>query len=221
MPKFRFHSPRNANSVQQRSKYCSRLGYNSPAAQHLKWFHFNPPSARSPAVHRSYISDVVASARAHSGTPSAHPLYRELGATTHHVLQSYNPAYSPGCLERTYQQLQFLDSKIGRCIHALNSTVGVTSDVVQGLIDNTIRCSACSCQYSFDGYNAHIRDGLCGNKPNPTPVTPASHRAPYYGLDTRELPPGKRLEKFAEFLDTPIGASMLEWNSKLGIPTDV
>ncbi|KAK7040987.1 hypothetical protein R3P38DRAFT_3179475 [Favolaschia claudopus] len=191
---------------------------------------------------------VVACLPCFQGTPSAHPLYRELGATTHHVLQPYNPAYSPGCLERTYQQLQFLDSKIGRAssttqydalpaaastastattrtfvmaIRALNSTLGVTSDVVQGLIDNTIRCSACSCQYSFDGYNAHIRDGLCGNKPNPTPVTPASHRAPYYGLDTRELPPGKRLEKFAEFLDTPIGASMLEWNSKLGIPTDV
>ncbi|KAK6971520.1 hypothetical protein R3P38DRAFT_3242259 [Favolaschia claudopus] len=198
-----------------------------------------PKIPGSPTTHRSYFSATVATARARSDvfvmeicwdgvftgrfqdTPSAHPLYPQLGAVTHLVMQPYDPAYNPGCLDRTYQHLHFFDSKIGRCIRALNSTLGVTSDVVQGLIDDSKRCPSCSCQYSFEGYNAHIRDGLCGNTPNPTPVTPAAPHAPYHGLDNRELPAGKCLGRYAEFLDTPIGASMLEWNSKLGIPTDV
>ncbi|KAK6991576.1 hypothetical protein R3P38DRAFT_3227381 [Favolaschia claudopus] len=193
--------PSTANSVPRPTTFCSRtIPPTAPAAS-------NAPTNNSSSSTRRLAG---ASALSTQRLASPRTSYRASSTTQYDALPAAASTASTATT-RTFVM----------AIRALNSTLGVTSDVVQGLIDNTIRCSACSCQYSFDGYNAHIRDGLCGNKPNPTPVTPASHRAPYYGLDTRELPPGKRLEKFAEFLDTPIGASMLEWNSKLGIPTDV
>lgn len=52
-------------------------------------------------------------------------------------------------------------------------------------------------------------------------VVRASSPPPRLLLENRELPPGKCLGNAADFLDSTFGAAWLEWNSKLGIPTDV
>ncbi|KAJ7803948.1 hypothetical protein B0H14DRAFT_2612893 [Mycena olivaceomarginata] len=40
-------------------------------------------------------------------------------------------------------------------------------------------------------------------------------------VSANKLPPGKQLGTEAEFLESPIGAALLEWNSPLGVPLDV
>ncbi|KAJ7816639.1 hypothetical protein B0H14DRAFT_3743473 [Mycena olivaceomarginata] len=53
-----------------------------------------------------------------------------------------------------------------------------------------------------------------------SPQKPSVERLPHE-LAIRELPPGKQLGTEAEFLESPIGATLLEWNSPLGVPLDV
>ncbi|KAJ7747878.1 hypothetical protein B0H14DRAFT_3604537 [Mycena olivaceomarginata] len=197
------------------------------------------PSSDVGPSHRSFFSTSVANARAFSDVnlidvcwagalsgsfesiPSSHPAFPTTGGVTHRVLQPYDEQYNANCLQRTYQHLLFLGTAIGQAVRALNSTLGVSSDVVQSLIDDSIRCPGCSCQYSFDGFNHHIQDGHCGNRPEIIPVVRASSPPPRLLLENRELPPGKCLGNAADFLDSTFGAAWLEWNSKLGIPTDV
>ncbi|KAJ7321997.1 hypothetical protein DFH08DRAFT_818374 [Mycena albidolilacea] len=100
--------------------------------------------------------------------------------------------------------------------------MGVTSDIIQEIIRDCTDCTACKCQFSHDGFNRHIRGGFCWNHPEPTAVTPkpSVEHLPHE-LAVRELPPGKQLGTEAEFLESPIGAVLLEWNSPLGVPLDV
>ncbi|KAJ6472011.1 hypothetical protein C8R45DRAFT_1104221 [Mycena sanguinolenta] len=200
-----------------------------------------PLATKGRPAHHSFFSTSVANSRAFSDIsvidecwagilsgefetdPSSHPAFPKPGKPTHPVLRQYDEHFNPHCLRRTYQHLQFMDTGIGLAIRALNSTLGVTSDVVQTLIDNSIKCPGCSCQYSLDGFDNHIRDGRCGNRPELIPVAKSSVelRPSPADLESRQLPPGKCLGTTAEFLDSPIGAALLEWNSRLGIPTDV
>ncbi|KAJ7763438.1 hypothetical protein B0H16DRAFT_1455284 [Mycena metata] len=154
--------------------------------------------------------------------PSAHPAYPKTGCATPRPLEAYDTKVYPHCLDRTFQELQFLDTPIGSSLRALNSTLGITADVVQVLVDDSVTCPGCACMYSEDAYNAHIVGGMCGN--NPTPVSVKSRPSPdrtFVDLSLRELPEGKRLGKTCEFMDSPVGGALLEWNSRFGVPIDV
>ncbi|KAJ7840392.1 hypothetical protein B0H14DRAFT_2587471 [Mycena olivaceomarginata] len=191
-------------------------------------------------VHLSRYSEGVSAARAISDlrvvnacwdgvitgrfetNPSSHPAFPQPGASTHPVLQPYDEHSYPGCLQRTFAELQFLDTCIGQALRALNSTFGIHSDVLQEILRDCTDCSSCKCHFSFDGFNRHIRGGFCGNTPTQTTITPKPtvDRLPHE-LALRELPAGKELGFHAEFLESPIGAALLELNSPLGVPLDV
>ncbi|KAJ7822392.1 hypothetical protein B0H14DRAFT_3731739 [Mycena olivaceomarginata] len=170
------------------------------------------------AARNKYLFGKAAASSVPNGESST-SVRRSLSAS----LSPYDEDFNANCLRRTYQHLRFLNTGIGQAVRALNSTLGVTSDVVQTLIDNSIQCPGCSCQYSLDGFDDHIQDGHCGNRPEAIPVSkvPAESRPSLSDLENRQLPLGKCLGTMAEFLDFPIGAALLEWNSRLGIPTDV
>ncbi|KAJ7854428.1 hypothetical protein B0H14DRAFT_3449630 [Mycena olivaceomarginata] len=152
-------------------------------------------------IHTSRFSESVSAARALSVNPSSHLAFPRPGASTHRVLQPYDEAFNPGCLQRTFQELQFLHTDVGQALRALNSTMGVTFDIIQEIIRDCTDCTVCKCQFSHDGFNRHIRGGFCWNRPQPTAVTPkpSVERLPHE-LAIRELPPGKQLGTEAEFL---------------------
>ncbi|KAJ7789129.1 hypothetical protein B0H14DRAFT_3574836 [Mycena olivaceomarginata] len=199
-----------------------------------------PLRAKGPTLHSSRYSESVARARAISDvrildvcwdglfsgqfetSPSSHLAFPKPGVPTHWVLQPYDEKFYPGCLTRTFQELKFLGTDIGQALRALNSTFGVTCDVLAEIIDDCSTCMGCKCRFSRDGFNDHIRAGLCGNWPTPSTIAhvPRPERLPH-DLALRELPPGKQLGTSAEFLDSPIGAALMEWNSRLGVPLDV
>lgn len=80
------------------------------------------------------------------------------------VLQPYDERCFPGCLSRTFNNLDYISTAIGRAIRELNSTLGVPRKTIRILDKNTVTCECCKCTFSIDGYNAHIVDGYCGNK---------------------------------------------------------
>ncbi|KAJ7147890.1 hypothetical protein C8R43DRAFT_952908 [Mycena crocata] len=206
-----------------------------------------PTPRQGPAGHRSRYTEEAYKARKHCGKfisflpihlslldlcwdgvqsgqfsthPSSHPAYPHAQATTHRVLRPYNEKFYPGCLNRTYSHLLFLDTIIGQAVRALNSTMGIPEETFIALVQDSVSCPACACMFSEEGFNEHIRDGHCGNSPTEQPVVsrPTPDRP---SIALRSMPAGKCLGKSAEYLDLPVGAALLEWNSKLGVPTDV
>ncbi|KAK7041127.1 hypothetical protein R3P38DRAFT_3179687 [Favolaschia claudopus] len=126
-------------------------------------------------------------------SPSSHPAYPNTRTITPKALRPYDPDFYPSCLDRTYQELRFLGTDIGRAVRALNSTFGVTPDVLAEIKRDCVTCSVCRCQFSHDGFNHHIRDGVCGSSPTPSPVAtlPTIARLPHE-LSLREMPSGKQ-----------------------------
>ncbi|KAJ7122370.1 hypothetical protein C8R44DRAFT_736061 [Mycena epipterygia] len=71
-------------------------------------------------------------------------------------------------------------------------------------------------------FNTKIGDALRAlNSTLGVTVIPQPTSPPHRDLSKRVLDPSKQLGNSAEFLDTPIAAALLEWNSRLGVPTDV
>ncbi|KAJ7866865.1 hypothetical protein B0H13DRAFT_1897852 [Mycena leptocephala] len=202
-----------------------------------------PLRKRRAFIHLSSFSESVSAARAISNirllnacwdgvvtgqfdafieNPSSHLAFPRPDTSTHRVLQPYDESFYPGCLQRTFQELQFLHTDLGRALRALNSTVGISSDILQEIIRDCTDYTVCKCQFTLDGFHRHIRGGFCGNCPTPTAVTqePTVERLPHE-FAVRELPPRKQLGTEAEFLESPIGAALLEWNPPLRVPVDV
>ncbi|KAJ7758074.1 hypothetical protein B0H14DRAFT_3166150 [Mycena olivaceomarginata] len=191
-----------------------------------------PLRAKGPTLHSSRYSESVARARL--------SLMCELLMFAGMVCSLPNskpllPPISPfpnlesrliGCCSHTTRssipELKFLGMDIGQALRALNSTFGVTCDVLAEIIDDCSTCMGCKCRFSRTGFNDHIRAGLCGNWPTPSTIAhvPRPERLPH-DLALRELPRGKQLGTSAEFLDSPIGAALMEWNSRLGVPLDI
>jgi hypothetical protein len=93
--------------------------------------------------------------------PEMHPAWNE--ASTHRILQPYDARIYPGCTSRTFQNLTFMDTSVGRVIRELNSTMGVPMGTLKALKEVAVQCKACYCMYSVDGYNAHVVDKKCRN----------------------------------------------------------
>ncbi|KAJ7480615.1 hypothetical protein FB451DRAFT_151563 [Mycena latifolia] len=147
-------------------------------------------------------------------SPEEHMAYPKPGATTPRILRPYDVTYHPRCLDITFQELRFLGSDIGQAVRALNSTFGIPSDVHQALIEASVLCPVCSCQYSEDGFNDHIQLGACGNCPKPFAVASRPPPSRTIDLALRVLPDGKCLGNIAEFLDTP--SVLLFWSGTQG-----
>ncbi|KAJ7123896.1 hypothetical protein C8R43DRAFT_959025 [Mycena crocata] len=153
--------------------------------------------------------------------PEHHPAYPKPESVTHKVLRTYDEAFTPTCLKITYQELRFFGSPIGSAIRALNSTLGISPEVMDAIVEDSVTCLVCCCQYSEDAFNDHIRMGNCGNCPEARAVASRPPPERRHDLQPRLVPQGQRLGNSAEFLDTPTAAALLQWNSRLGIPTDV
>ncbi|RDB30935.1 hypothetical protein Hypma_004907 [Hypsizygus marmoreus] len=156
----------------------------------------------------------------YQANPLTHPAADLL--ETYHVLEPYNERVFPGCLNRTNENLNFLSTDIGQAIRELNSMLGIPRSTLDVLAMYATLCGACNCVFSIDGYHAHIDNGKCGNSTSPIPVHSrhiALDDVPELILRTFLQPPDEA--SVVEFLDQPIGAAFLEWNSKLGIPQDV
>ncbi|KAJ7271369.1 hypothetical protein B0H12DRAFT_1067213 [Mycena haematopus] len=128
------------------------------------------------------------------------------------------------CLDRTNNYSDFAYTSIGRGVQDLSSTHGVTFDGYSALIRASVRCDGCSNSFSPDGYKGHRVKGICTNHPDLLTVSacresegPVRRRS--YRLDEQgeEIYPEWR----GHAQDTAIGAALREWNSRLGVPTDV
>jgi hypothetical protein len=154
------------------------------------------------------------------------------------VLIPYGPNANPGCSNRTYNNLQYLGTPIGRLIRELNSTVSILYRSWMTLITATVLCEGCQCMYSPDGYRAHVKQQRCSNTPALTPgeltmASDLSAAAPLMfhiivSCEETTLPviyfrtfPDNYTPQMRECLDNMIARPFLEWNSCIGVPRDV
>jgi hypothetical protein len=93
--------------------------------------------------------------------PSLHPAWD--ADESPRVLRPYDDRVYPGCTRRTYENLDFFDTILGRVIRELNSTFGVPKSTFIALTEAGIKCDSCGCMFSPDGYEHHITDKQCTN----------------------------------------------------------
>ncbi|KAJ7255145.1 hypothetical protein C8J57DRAFT_1236206 [Mycena rebaudengoi] len=160
-------------------------------------------------------------------SPDNHPLAGEHEGNLPYVMQAYDQNRHPDCSARTFSNLQFFTTELGFCIRRFVSTIGITLSDFSNIIRHCTGCRVCCCTFSFDGYNAHIQDGHCRNlvqgpleelptvakfRPPPLAVTTFTRRTYYKNQEPAHS---------EEALDSPTALALLEWNSPLGIPTDM
>lgn len=164
---------------------------------------------------------------------TAHPAWDM--ENPHRLLHIFDKRIYPSCLVRTYDNLQLLYKPLGQIIRELNSSLGIPHSDYATMVRSSLLCDGCKSQFSIDGYNQHITDGRCTNHPDLEPgmllanlclfnVNQCSVEAceasdPSFRF--RSFRDGRRPAKIGETLDSPVGAALLEWNSRIGIPTDV
>ncbi|KAF8076819.1 hypothetical protein FPV67DRAFT_1445383 [Lyophyllum atratum] len=150
--------------------------------------------------------------------PEKHPAANS--NDTHRILQPYDERIYPGCLDSTFQHLTYVSTNIGHAIRELNSNVGIPRTALNVLVSDATTCDACNCIFSLDGYNAHVTGRQCGNS-----ISPVQVKTKDVDLDDLQPIPLRQFVEapghVAEFMDRPVGAAYVEWNSRLGVPQDV
>ncbi|KAJ6588084.1 hypothetical protein B0H19DRAFT_1247793 [Mycena capillaripes] len=137
----------------------------------------------------------------------------------HPVLHVYDKRIYPLCLSRTNNYLEFIGKPLGQAVRQLNSATGIPYGDYTSLIRSTTSCESCKNHFSHYGYDAHVKDGRCTNHPDLQEVDESDFTEPTFRF--RSFRNNKSPKKVGETLDSPVGAALLEWNSRLGIPTDV
>ncbi|KAJ6482818.1 hypothetical protein C8R47DRAFT_1073414 [Mycena vitilis] len=170
-----------------------------------------------PDVHFMEHLFEISTAGVSEDDPSCHPAWNE--DERHDVLQVYDSRIYPNCFQKTSQFLQFLYKPLGQVIRDLNSPLGVPFSDYTTLIHQCCGCASCLNQFTPDGYNAHIRDGRCTNHPKLEFVEEVEIEQPEVRL--RTFRDDKRPEKVKDTLDSAVGCALLQWNSRLGVPSDV
>ncbi|KAK0472564.1 hypothetical protein EDD18DRAFT_1230545 [Armillaria luteobubalina] len=196
--------------------------------------------------HRSFFKEKVAKARSqndlvlmttvkhchetglYKDAPATHPAYRTSPSLcAHSLLEPYDYHLYPNCLSRTFSVgCEFLGSGIGNVVRSVCSTLGVPKAAFDCLVADAAICLACSCVFSMEGFNAHISDGACRNWPIRFNVLPMQLDIDDISeIPARKYPPDITVESnkivAQEYLDHSIGAALLEWNSRIGVPQDV
>ncbi|KAJ7482328.1 hypothetical protein B0H11DRAFT_1915246 [Mycena galericulata] len=137
----------------------------------------------------------------------------------HPILRVYDNRIYPNCLQRTYNNLNFLYKPLGQAIRDLNSAMGIPYHDYVSLVRSTRSCNGCKGHFSVDGYNAHVQDCKCTNHPDLSLVDECEASCATFQF--RYFKAGLRPKKVQDTLDTPVGAALLEWNSRIGVPIDV
>ncbi|KAJ6547969.1 hypothetical protein DFH09DRAFT_1087436 [Mycena vulgaris] len=117
------------------------------------------------------------------------------------------------------EALQHVYTPLGQAIRALNSAHGIPYADYATLIRYSRSCDSCKNVFSIYGYNDHVVDGRCTNHPDLEEVATLEQDVSPFRF--RSFRDGKHPKKIGETLDSPVGAALLEWNSRLGVPTDV
>ncbi|KAJ7017333.1 hypothetical protein C8F04DRAFT_1147542 [Mycena alexandri] len=151
--------------------------------------------------------------------PTSHPAWDM--SNPHSVLHVYDSRIYPGCLNRTYYFLDFLYKPLGQVIRELNNVLGVPYADYANLVRCTRLCEGCNNHFSFYGYNDHIKEGVCSNHPDLKQVEKVDIDALIPEFRFRSFRNDKRPKKVGETIDQPVGAAMMEWNSRIGVPADV
>ncbi|KAJ6478213.1 hypothetical protein C8R45DRAFT_933973 [Mycena sanguinolenta] len=167
-------------------------------------------------VHQLVMSGLV------KEDPAYHPAWDANNPST--ILQVYDQRIYPQCLDRTNSYSDLAYSPIGRGIQDLSSVQGLTFDGYAALVRVSVLCDGCSNSFSPDGYKHHRVNGICTNHHDLLSVSACQEsqdaiRLRSYRLDDQgeEIYPDWR----GHTQDTAIGAALREWNSRLGVPTDV
>ncbi|KAJ7272362.1 hypothetical protein C8J57DRAFT_1225897 [Mycena rebaudengoi] len=160
-------------------------------------------------------------------SPFDHPLANETAADLPYVMHAYDKSRHPDCATRTFANLTFFATDLGHCIRQFLSTVGIPLSAFSNMIRHCNGCSNCRCMFSFDGYNAHLDRGHCRNLVQPPlnelPILAEFHPplSAVSDFTYRTYYKNQRPTHCEEVLDSPTGLALLEWNSRIGIPSDV
>ncbi|KAF8186516.1 hypothetical protein K438DRAFT_1765289 [Mycena galopus ATCC 62051] len=164
-----------------------------------------------------YIHQLSASGLLEAEEPDYHPASDLNNPPL--ILMLYDQRIYSNCLDKTFAHLDYLYKPLGQVIRDMNCVLGATFGDYAVLIRSSRPCSGCSNHFSPDGHERHREDGICTNHPDLSPVEAC---APFDGeIRYRTFRDNKHPEFKGETLDTPIGAALLEWNSRLGVPADV
>ncbi|KAF8214597.1 hypothetical protein K438DRAFT_2008852 [Mycena galopus ATCC 62051] len=193
------------------------------------------PRSGSPSL-QSFYSTEVAEARKHSDVdalkyldeitdegllerdPSVHPVWN-YDIVTPPVLRVYDMHVYGSLHNRRLQHLQFVGKPTGQVIRDMTQALGVPFCDYAALVRSTQRCDCCLAYFSPDGYNDHRREGKCSNHPALLPIPSAEPFKEEFKF--RSFRDGQRPQWIGDTIHTPVGAALLEWNSRLGIPCDV
>lgn len=56
-----------------------------------------------------------------------------------------------------------MNTAVGQVIRELNSVLGTPQSAFRALREIAVKCDACYCMYSPEGYNAHVVNKKCRN----------------------------------------------------------
>ncbi|KAK7007255.1 hypothetical protein R3P38DRAFT_2554164 [Favolaschia claudopus] len=149
--------------------------------------------------------------------PSVHPAWNM--DEPHATLQVYDQRLYPRCLDRTFNFLNFMYKPLGQVIRQLNGALSVPYKDFANLVRCSVLCDGCLTLFSGYGYDAHLQDGKCTNRPDLRSVDEISIFEPEFKFRTFRNDETPKSVK--ETLDTAVGSALLEWNSRLGAPSDV
>ncbi|KAJ6581774.1 hypothetical protein B0H19DRAFT_1061289 [Mycena capillaripes] len=136
--------------------------------------------------------------------PESHPLWNT--DITPDVLLPYDPLVYPGCVDRIMNNSEFIDTGIGCIIRELNSTLGVLHEDFHTMKNNSTFCRGCLCVFSNDGYNKHVKNGVCSSHPRLAPATEQIFDVEHLPrLKGHSFPNGYKPPHNGEFIDTPVG----------------
>lgn len=145
------------------------------------------------------------------------------------------------------EEAKFEGSPIALAFRCWNSQHGVTTTVFHTLLTSTTLCAHCRRTYSFDGLRDHLVDGYCCNSKvsyrlplelchgvsqcitlslsSANFLIVQNHRAANSSQPPPELLPYVASDVFLlvevpDYLTSPIGRMLVEWNSRRGVPLD-
>ncbi|KAJ7018078.1 hypothetical protein C8F04DRAFT_1405246 [Mycena alexandri] len=185
----------------------------------LKPFFCDRVALARKTVDVALINDTTTAHQAgtYEAQPELHPLAEK---PPHAIMALYDERnMSAGSLSRVFSNLEHIDTHLGRAMREFNSPIGLPEFSWRSLRDHNVSCKCCQCVFSIQGYNSHIIDDRCSMAAPMDKVPP--HTGALRSLPARTYPPGYQVPITVDFLYTPTGVALAEWNSRIGVPLDV
>ncbi|KAJ7790646.1 hypothetical protein B0H14DRAFT_3161303 [Mycena olivaceomarginata] len=163
----------------------------------------------------AYIQEITAFCSVNDD-PTLHPAWDPDAPPI--PLRLYDERLYANCQDATNTHLHFLYKPLGQAIRDMNTVLGIPYRDYATFVRSSQVCVGCMNHFSPDGYEHHRRDGLCTNHPDLVPVDAC---APFEATIRFRSFCAKRPEFQGETLNSAVGTALLQWNSRLGVPTDV